>query len=86
MAEQRPQIIYNRSTPVAAVVSATDYAAFMELREGTRRSLKDAVREMVEVADDERYVLPAESRTERPNPLDAPRKEGGPTRRRRARR
>ncbi len=70
LAEKRPQVIYNRDTPVAAVVSAADLAAFIELREQSRHTLRDAVKEMVEIARDERYELPILRRTDRPNPLD----------------
>jgi prevent-host-death family protein len=75
LAEKRPQVITNRDTPVAAIVSSSDYAEYMELREKDRHTFGDVVRDLAEAARDEGYELPASRRTDRPNPLDAKQKK-----------
>lgn len=80
-AEKEPQIITNRERPVAAVVSAAELETYLELRDKHRRTLSDAIDELMRVAAEENYTLHVPPRTDRPNPFDPT-----PTRKRRKKR
>src|SRR5947209_7692597 len=56
-AGKEPQIITNRDTPVAAVVSAAELEAYIELRDKHQRTLSDAIDALTKVAAEESYTL-----------------------------
>jgi prevent-host-death family protein len=63
-----PQLIYNRTRLVAAVVDAEEYRAFKAWSEHrAARSLADELGELRELMREEDYELAVPARTTRPN-------------------
>ena len=81
-AQKEPQIITNRETPVAAVLSAADLGVYLELRDKHRHTLRDAIEALVGAAAEEDYTLHPPARVDRASPLDPKR----PSKRKRKRR
>lgn len=70
---RQPQLIYNRNQPVAALISADDYAAFEEWRKARAKSrtLAEEFAEFRRILQEEGYEgLPQPPRTTRTNTLE----------------
>ncbi|HWP00948.1 MAG TPA: type II toxin-antitoxin system Phd/YefM family antitoxin [Methylococcus sp.] len=69
-AAEKPQLIYNRSQPVAVLISADDYAAFEEWRKTRAKppTLAEEFAEFRQILQEEGYEgLPEPPRTTRTN-------------------
>jgi prevent-host-death family protein len=67
-ASEGPQLIYNRTRLVAAVLNAEDYRAFQEWSErNTGRTLAEELTELRQIIQEERYELSIRPRSTRRN-------------------
>ena len=66
-AGQEPQLITNRSRPVAAVLDAETFQEFQQWRQRRRPSLFDSLQELSRICQAEDYSLVVPERLNRPN-------------------
>ena len=69
LAQKEPQILQNRDEPVAALVSAEEFARFREWQSRHGDTLADAFEELRKAAEEEEWELRIPPRTDRPNAL-----------------
>jgi prevent-host-death family protein len=68
-AHLEPQLITNRSRPVAAVLDAETFLKFQEWRQQCRRSLFDSLQDLGRICHEENYQLAIPDRLNRTNPF-----------------